>query len=51
VFEADAHWRFTFEWLRVSSSSYTRADLGRPPQLSETQVQLAVRYALAASVR
>lgn len=50
VFEADAHWRFTLEWLRVTSSSYTRADLGGPPQLNETQLQLAVRYALAGSV-
>jgi len=51
IFEADTHWRFTLEWLRVSSSSYIRADLGGPPTLSETQLQLAVRYAFAASVR
>lgn len=46
VFNADAHWRITLEWLQVISSSYNRDDLGGPPLLSETQVQLAVRYAL-----
>jgi hypothetical protein len=46
VFEADAHWRFTVEWLSVRSSSYNRADAGGPPLLTETQLQLAVRYAL-----
>jgi hypothetical protein len=46
VFNADAHWRITLEWLQVISSSYNRDDLGEPPLLTETQVQLAVRYAL-----
>lgn len=46
MFNADAHWRITLEWLQVISSSYNRDDLGGPPLLSETQVQLAVRYAL-----
>ena len=46
VFNADAHWRFTLEWLQVISSSSSRADLGGPPLLTETQLQLAVRYAL-----
>ena len=49
VFNADAHWRFTLEWLQVISSSSTRADLGGPPLLTETQLQLAVRYALGAT--
>lgn len=46
VFNVDAHWRITLEWLQVISSSYNRDDLGGPPLLTETQVQLAVRYAL-----
>ena len=49
VFNADTHWRFTLEWLRVVSSSSSRMDLGGPPLLTETQVQLAVRYALGAT--
>jgi len=46
VFDASTHWRFTVEWLQVLSNSYTRADLGGPPVLTETQLQLAIRYAL-----
>jgi len=46
MFDADAHWRLALEWLRVRSSSYNRADLGGPPLATETQLQLAVRYAL-----
>jgi hypothetical protein len=49
VFNADAHWRFTLEWLQVISSSSSRADLGGPPLLTETELQLAVRYALGAT--
>ncbi len=49
VFNADTHWRLTLEWLRVVSSSSSRVDLGGPPLLTETQVQLAVRYALGGS--
>jgi len=51
VFDADTHWRFTLEWLQVVSSSYTRADLGGAPLLTETQWQLAVRYALGSAIR
>ena len=51
VFEADSHWRFTLEWLQVVSSSYNREDLGLPPLLTETQLQLAVRYALGSAIR
>ncbi|HEV3178969.1 MAG TPA: hypothetical protein VGZ05_00755 [Steroidobacteraceae bacterium] len=51
LFDADAHWRFALEWLRVASSSYVRADLGGPPRATETQVQLAVRYALGSTIR
>ena len=51
VFNASEHWRFTLEWLRVTSSSYDRAEAGGPPLLSETQVQLAIRYAIGATLR
>ncbi len=52
VFAPDAHWRFTLEWLHVSSNSYEREDaFNLPPFASETLVQLAVRYALGSAVR
>ncbi len=51
AFDADAHWRFSVEWLRVLSSSYTRDDLGGPPLATETQLQLAIRYAIGSSIR
>ena len=52
VFTPDVHWRFTLEWLRVSSNSYTREDVfGQPALATETQVQLAVRYALGSGLR
>jgi hypothetical protein len=51
IFAPDAHWRLALEWLRVVSSSYNRADLGGPPLLTETQLQLAVRYAIGSASR
>jgi len=51
VFETNAHWRFTLEWVQVVSSSYNREDLGGPPILTERQLQLAVRYALGSAIR
>jgi hypothetical protein len=51
AYQAGAHWRFTLEWLQVVSSSFTRADLGGPPLLTETQLQLAIRYAIGSSIR
>ena len=52
MFEVDAHWRLALEWLRVRSHSYNRPDnLAGPPFATETQVQLAVRYALSSRVR
>ena len=51
VFQPDAHWRFTLEWLQVLSSDTFRVSLGGPPLLTETQLQLAVRYALGSAVR
>lgn len=50
VFTPDAHWRFTLEWIQVLSSNYNREDLGGAPLLTESQVQLAIRYALGSSV-
>ncbi|HEY6482964.1 MAG TPA: hypothetical protein VIY54_05500 [Steroidobacteraceae bacterium] len=47
VFEPDAHWRFSLEWLRVTSDSANRVLLfGEPGYARETQLQFAVRYAL-----
>ncbi len=52
VFQPDEHWRCTLEWLRVSSDTANRAlKLGRPRGATETQVQLAVRYALGPLAR
>jgi hypothetical protein len=51
VFEPDAHWRFTLEWLQVMSNSYNRQDAGGPPLATETQLQLAVRYLLGSTIR
>jgi hypothetical protein len=51
TFNASAHWRFTLEWLRVVSSSYNRQDLGGPLLATETQLQLAIRYALGSASR
>lgn len=47
VYQSGPRWRYTFEWLRVVSDSYNRGDyLGAATLATETQVQLAVRYAL-----
>ncbi|HEY4749404.1 MAG TPA: hypothetical protein VIH60_03350 [Steroidobacteraceae bacterium] len=52
IFNADAHWRFTLEWLQVVSSSASREELfGGPPLLTETQLQLAIRYAFGSTIR
>jgi hypothetical protein len=52
VFEPNPHWRLTLEWLRVVSDSVNRTlFLGEPRLATETQVQLAVRYALGSAVR
>jgi hypothetical protein len=51
VFDADAHWRFTLEWLRVASASYNRQDQGGAPFATETQLQLAIRYAIGSMIR
>ncbi len=52
VFKPDSHWRCTLEWLRVRSDSANRAlELGQPRAATETQVQLAIRYALGPLAR
>jgi hypothetical protein len=52
LFNANAHWRLALEWLRVRSHSYNRPDThAGPPLATETQLQLAVRYALGSGVR
>jgi hypothetical protein len=52
VFEPDVHWKFSLEWLRVSTDTANRAlQLGTPRIATETGMQLAVRYALGSLVR
>jgi hypothetical protein len=51
VFQPDTRWRFTLEWLHVVSTSYNRADMGGALLGSQTQLQLAVRYALGPAAR
>ena len=52
VYEPGAHWRFTLEWLRVATDNQNRPIyVGLPPRAVETQVQLAVRFALGPIVR
>jgi hypothetical protein len=52
AFDAGAHWRVSLEWLQVTSDSYNRQELyGGPLAARETQVQLAVRYALGSALR
>jgi hypothetical protein len=52
VFEPDTHWKVSLEWLRVTSDTANRAlDLGTPRVATETQIQLAVRFALGPLAR
>jgi hypothetical protein len=52
VFTPDLHWRLTLEWLRVTSNAANRdLELGQPRGVTETQLQLAVRYALGPLAR
>jgi len=46
LFDLDAHWRFALECVRVVSSSANREEQGGPALATETQWQLAVRYAI-----
>lgn len=50
LFDAGKDWRVTLEWLRVTSSSYSRSeDHALPGPATDTQVQLSIRYALGAA--
>jgi len=52
VFEPDHRWRFSLEYLRViSHAGYRPAYLGIPARATETQLQLAVRFALGPAAR
>jgi hypothetical protein len=52
TFQPNTRWRVTLEWLHVVSTSYNREDFGQGDALdSQTQVQLAMRYALGPSAR
>ncbi len=51
AFDADAHWRVTLECVRVLSSSVNRQEQGGPFSTTETQWQLAIRYALGSAIR
>ena len=47
IFQPSSHWHYTLEWLHVAGTSYNRAEFtDTPPTASQTQVQLAIRYAL-----
>ena len=52
AYDTGGHWRVSLEWLRVRTYSYNRADLdGQSPWATQTQLQLAVRYALGSQIR
>ncbi|MDE2263379.1 MAG: hypothetical protein KGL45_12705 [Gammaproteobacteria bacterium] len=50
VFDPGRSWTLTIEWLRVTSGSYNQSEyVDRPGPVTDTQVQLAVRYALGSA--
>lgn len=50
VFDPGRSWTATLEWLRVTSRSYAQSEeLGFPGPLTDTQVQLALRYTLGSA--
>jgi hypothetical protein len=52
IFQPGPRWRYTLEWLQVVSASYNREEYeDGPPMASQTQVQLAIRYALGPAAR
>jgi hypothetical protein len=52
IFQPGPRWRYTLEWLHVVSASYNREEYeDGPPMASQTQVQLAIRYALGPAAR
>jgi hypothetical protein len=47
VFDSGKSWMATMEWLRVTNRSYSQSEyLGHAGPVTDTQVQLALRYAL-----
>jgi hypothetical protein len=47
--EIAEQWQLATEWIRVSSRFPPRAQYGMPPEMVESQVQLAIRYRLHAT--
>jgi hypothetical protein len=50
LYDVTSHWRLALEWLQVVSSSSSRVDFGGPPLLTETQLQLSIRYSLGSGI-
>jgi hypothetical protein len=51
IYELNPHWRATLEWLHVNSRNWNRPTyLSEPTLASESQVQLAVRYAVGSAL-
>lgn len=51
IFEPNAHWRFTLEWLSVTTESSLREQFGGEELLNEHKIEAAFRYALGSAVR
>ena len=50
AFDSGKSWTVTLEWLRVSGTSYNQSEsLGRAGPLTDTQIQLGIRYALGSA--
>jgi hypothetical protein len=50
IFDSGRSWTMALEWLRVTSHSYDQSeDIGYPGPITDTQVQLAIRYALGST--
>lgn len=50
AFDSGNGWTLTLEWLRVTSRSYSQVEyLGAASALTDTQIQLGVRYALGSA--
>ena len=50
LFDPGKSWRVSLEWLRVTSNSYSGSeDLNLPGPVTDTQVQLSIRYALGSA--
>ncbi len=52
IFEPSAHWRFTLEWLNVTTDSALREQFFGPEGLvSEHKIEAAFRYSVGSAVR